>query len=276
MSQIRNTKWWNKFYEADDIVISKLVSQIGFEAFVTLTMKAGPVCSLQARTSRMHRSGVTLCIVTHLWVLLVSPTFVIAFSQLHPTPPPSASSTFHRFLTTDTQISSRRQVAALAALTEADSIDVCTIQILMSDTGGGHRASANALRDAFDVLYPGKIECDIVDIYTDYGPFWPYNGVVAGYKMMAANPITWELFYRFGESSFGICLNAVLQETLCFDSFKECMSRPSGTTNKRADMVVSVHPLCQDLPLRILSELDSAGRSREPSDRKTPFCTVVT
>ena len=44
--------------------------------------------------------------------------------------------------------------------------DVSTVQILMSDTGGGHRASANALRDAFDVLHPGKIQCDIVDIYT--------------------------------------------------------------------------------------------------------------
>ena len=62
--------------------------------------------------------------------------------------------------------------------------DVCTIQILMSDTGGGHRASANALRDAIDILYPNKIECDIVDIYTDYGPFWPFNDYVNGYKIM--------------------------------------------------------------------------------------------
>jgi hypothetical protein len=223
----------------------------------------------------MYRSGVTLCIETLIWLLLVSPTSVRAFSQLPPTPP-SASLTFHRFLT-DTQISSRRRGAALPAKTEtAESDDVSTIQILMSDTGGGHRASANALRDAFDVLYPGKIQCDIVDIYTDYGRFWPYNDYVNMYKIMAAYPITWEIFYRFGETPFGLCLNTVLQETFCFDSFKECMSRPSGTTKKRADMVVSVHPLCQDIPLRILSELDSAGRSREPSDRKTPFCTVVT
>jgi len=58
--------------------------------------------------------------------------------------------------------------------------DVHTIQILMSDTGGGHRASANALRDALDVLHPGKFHCDIVDIYTDYGPIWPYNDYVNG------------------------------------------------------------------------------------------------
>lgn len=232
--------------------------------------------SLQASTLGMNRSRITLCVVTLLWVLLVSPTSVKAFSQLPPSPSQlSASSTFHRLLTA-TQISSRRG-AALPATTGNDlSDDVYTIQILMSDTGGGHRASANALRDAFDVLYPGKIQCDIVDIYTDYGPCWPYNDVVAGYKMMAAYPITWEIFYRFGETAFGLWLNTFLQEIICFDSFKECMSRPSGTTKKRADMVISVHPLCQDIPLRILSELDSAGRSRGVFDRTTPFCTVVT
>ena len=59
-----------------------------------------------------------------------------------------------------------------------------TIQILMSDTGGGHRASANALRDAFNELYPGQIEVDIVDIFTDYGPFFPINAFVPIYKIM--------------------------------------------------------------------------------------------
>ena len=37
--------------------------------------------------------------------------------------------------------------------TPADEEEVATVQILMSDTGGGHRASANALRDAFNVLH---------------------------------------------------------------------------------------------------------------------------
>jgi hypothetical protein len=237
----------------------------------------GSVRSLQASRSAMYRNSAAACIGTLLWALLVSPETVRAFSQL-PFASPSASSTFqkHRFVSTDTRISSRRGAALPAQSATASADDVCTIQILMSDTGGGHRASANALRDAFDILYPGRIECDIVDIYTDYGPFWPYNDYVAMYKLMAEFPITWEIFYRFGESDFGMCLNTVLLEASCFDSFKKCMSRPSGTTKKRADMVVSVHPLCQDIPLRILSELDSDGQSREPSARKTPFCTVVT
>lgn len=146
----------------------------------------------------------------------------------------------------------------------------------MSDTGGGHRASANALRDAFDVLHPGKIECDIVDIYTDYGPFWPYNDYVGLYKLMAQYTFLWDWFYRFGATRLGLWLNALLLEEFCFVPFKECLNRPSGSTSKRADMVISVHPLCQDLPLRILADLDSSGLTRKWEGRTTPFATVVT
>jgi 1,2-diacylglycerol 3-beta-galactosyltransferase len=146
----------------------------------------------------------------------------------------------------------------------------------MSDTGGGHRASANALRDALDVLHPGQIQCDIVDIYTDYGQTWPYNDYVAIYKLMAKYPVTWDAFYQFGSTEVGMCVNQILLEAICFESFKTCLARPSGSTGKRADMVVSVHPLTQDIPLRILAELDSNGETRENAGRTTPFCTVVT
>jgi len=147
----------------------------------------------------------------------------------------------------------------------------------MSDTGGGHRASANALRDAFDVLHPGKIQVDIVDIYTDYGPFWPYNSYVELYKIMATYSFLWKWFYEFGATPFGLWLNEFLQETFCFVPFKECMARSDGfTTGTRADMVVSVHPLCQDIPLKILADLDSGGKSRSMKTRTTPFATVVT
>ena len=54
------------------------------------------------------------------------------------------------------------------------------------------------------------------------------------------------------------------------------MNRSSGSTDSRADMVVSVHPLCQDLPLKILTDLDTNGNSRNQRDRTTPFATVVT
>ena len=61
----------------------------------------------------------------------------------------------------------------------------------------------------------------------------------------------------------------------CFTAFKECVIRPSGSTSQRADMVVSVHPLTQDIPLKILNYVDTNGISRT-SGRTTPFATVVT
>jgi 1,2-diacylglycerol 3-beta-galactosyltransferase len=144
------------------------------------------------------------------------------------------------------------------------------------NTGGGHRASANALRDALDVLHPNQFVVDIVDIFTDYGPFWPYNDYVNMYKLMAKYPVTWDVFYHFGATPLGMWLNEFLITTFCFDSFEKCLARPIGSTGKRADMVISVHPLCQDLPLKILSHLDSGGATRIASARTTPFCTVVT
>lgn len=191
-----------------------------------------------------------------------------------------------------------------------DDPSIGTIQILMSDTGGGHRASANALRDAFNFLYPpdnqsstnggsspGKrIACDIVDIYTEYGPVWPYNDYVALYKFMAAYPWIWQAFYEFGSTDFGLWLNDILLEFFCFDAFAACLNRPSAAAaastaeslsskrqrRQRADMVVSVHPLTQELPLKILATLDHPSndysfKQRMPkTSRQTPFCTVVT
>lgn len=170
----------------------------------------------------------------------------------------------------------QRHSSLLSLSSTKSNSDVCTVQILMSDTGGGHRASANALRDAFDVLYPGKFECDIVDIYTEYGPFWPFNGYVEGYKLMAKYTFLWDIFYRFGETDLGLWLNDFLLTVFCFDPFTECLEKPFAATGKRADMVVSVHPLCQDLPLKILAHIDSEGLSKEPQARTTPFVTVVT
>jgi 1,2-diacylglycerol 3-beta-galactosyltransferase len=91
------------------------------------------------------------------------------------------------------------------------------------------------------------------------------------YKLMAKYDWMWDIFYKFGETEFGLWLNDVLLTTFCYGPFKECMERPSKSTSRRADMVISVHPLCQDVPLKILKDLDGGGPTR-----KTPFVTVVT
>jgi len=187
-----------------------------------------------------------------------------------------------QLIATDT-IATRLESANTKFHADTDRDDVYTVQILMSDTGGGHRASADALEDALESLYPGKFECDIVDIYTEYGPFWPFNDAVQIYKLMAEYSWTWDLFYQFGETEFGYELNKLMLNAFCYEPFKNCMTRTFDSTQKRADIVISVHPLCQDLPLKILSDLDASSGGncggdghREHSNQATPFVTVVT
>ena len=47
--------------------------------------------------------------------------------------------------------------------------DEINARFLISDTGGGHRASANALKDAMDELVPGGTETEILDIWSEEG-----------------------------------------------------------------------------------------------------------
>ena len=116
-------------------------------------------------------------------------------------------------ITTHSTSTSKRTAATDTTSTRLYAIkEKGTIQILMSDTGGGHRASANALRDAFDELYPGQIEVDIVDIVTDYGSFFPINAFVTLYKIMAEYPILWEITYKSGATPFGLWFNELVLE----------------------------------------------------------------
>ena len=56
------------------------------------------------------------------------------------------------------------------------------VLILMSDTGGGHRASAIAIDRALQELYPRRMDVDIIDIWTDHAG-WPFNRFVPSYRL---------------------------------------------------------------------------------------------
>ena len=69
------------------------------------------------------------------------------------------------------------------------------VLVLMSDTGGGHRASAIALNDAFDQLYPGQLDTRIVDVFTEHCTAWPYSQFVDIYKKLANEPLLWAIIW---------------------------------------------------------------------------------
>lgn len=45
------------------------------------------------------------------------------------------------------------------------------ILLLFSDTGGGHRAAAEAIRDALLIRHPGEVAIEMIDVFRSYTPF---------------------------------------------------------------------------------------------------------
>ena len=140
------------------------------------------------------------------------------------------------------------------------------VLILMSDTGGGHRASAQALDCALGELFPGRTEVKIMDIWTEHGK-WPFNTFVSSYRFLAKHPILWRAFYAYGHFPPTKLFTECLSYFVCYKSFKTAIEAADP------DMVVSVHPLCQHIPIPIVKAIN---QERSPKKLPIPFVTVVT
>jgi len=136
------------------------------------------------------------------------------------------------------------------------------VLMLISDTGGGHRASAEALEAMMESLRPGENDVRIVDVFTEYCR-WPFNTFVSGYQIMAKNSWMWK--YSYHATSIVPVMHTVnfFSNLFCKPDFERCIREHDP------DLVVSLHPLTQTVPLRVLEEL-GGGR------RQVPFATVVT
>lgn len=140
------------------------------------------------------------------------------------------------------------------------------VLILMSDTGGGHRASAIALDQALEELFPGEFEVEVVDIWTNHGS-WPFNRFVPSYRFLAKKPFLWRLSYAYARFPPTRIATEILSGFTCYQSFRRLIE------SSNPDMVVSVHPLCQHLPVPIVKRLNSR---RDSSKLPISFITIVT
>ncbi len=134
------------------------------------------------------------------------------------------------------------------------------VLILMSDTGGGHRASADALRDVIEEIYGAAVTVEMIDLWLDYTPP-PLNQAPKGYRFLVDDaPWLYRWLYRVGEQP--------LAKEPLLRTASRLLSRPIGQVLRRSapDLIISVHPLMQEVPLRILRRMH----------RDTPFVTVVT
>mmetsp|Transcript_4635 Transcript_4635/g.7701 ORF Transcript_4635/g.7701 Transcript_4635/m.7701 type:complete len:490 (+) Transcript_4635:53-1522(+) len=138
----------------------------------------------------------------------------------------------------------------------------CKVLILFSDTGGGHRASALAMEAAFDLAYPGRFQCELLDLWRHHS-VPPLNTLVETYQFAAKNPWVWELMYVNADFPMTRWIFQELGNATSFKKFRAVFEE------KAPDLIISVHPLCQNLPLRVLKAMGGGKRA-------VPFVTVCT
>jgi 1,2-diacylglycerol 3-beta-galactosyltransferase len=134
------------------------------------------------------------------------------------------------------------------------------VLIAMSNTGGGHRASAEALKAAFEVQYGSQFQVDVVDLWMEHAP-WPLNELPKSYQFLVDDtPNLYKWIWEAGEkpevmtSLMGIA--ARWADKAMTRVLEEC----------QPDLMIAVHPLLQDVPLKVLAR-------RKLS---IPFVTVLT
>ncbi|MGL4648290.1 MAG: MGDG synthase family glycosyltransferase, partial [Caldilineaceae bacterium] len=132
----------------------------------------------------------------------------------------------------------------------------------MSNTGGGHRASALALKAGFEQHTPNGFDVQIIDLLSDH-TFWPLNKSPEIYAGIATNlPWLWGVAYSTERSPTLARAAMRLAAHLAHTQVSEALAQ------HRPDLVISVHPLAQEITLHALKQL--------PADQRPPFATVVT
>ncbi|CAL6308766.1 unnamed protein product [Bathycoccus prasinos] len=134
---------------------------------------------------------------------------------------------------------------------------------LMSHTGGGHKASAQALKDGFECIYGNSYDVNIVDLWSSHSP-WPLCNMPKSYFFLVKNPWLWRLNFRCSEPK-------IVHETL-FRGYAAIVSTQFSRVfmDYNPHLIVSVHPLMQHVPLMSLERL------RDKVAKPIPFTTVVT
>ncbi|MBA0639125.1 hypothetical protein Goklo_022177 [Gossypium klotzschianum] len=140
------------------------------------------------------------------------------------------------------------------------------VLILMSDTGGGHRASAEAIKAAFNEEFGDEYQSSILqvfvtDLWSDHTP-WPFNQLPKSYNFLVKHGSLWRLTY------YGTAPRVIYQSNFAATSTFIAREVAKGLMKYQPDIIISVHPLMQHVPLRILK---SKGLLK-----KIVFTTVVT
>ncbi|CAI0376642.1 unnamed protein product [Linum tenue] len=119
------------------------------------------------------------------------------------------------------------------------------VLILMSDTGGGHRASAEAIKAAFYEQYGDDYQVFITDLWSEHTP-WPFNQLPRSYNFLVKHGTLWKMTY------YASAPRLIHQSNFAATSTFIAREVAKGLMKYQPDIIISVHPLMQHVPLRIL------------------------
>lgn len=135
------------------------------------------------------------------------------------------------------------------------------ILFLISDTGGGHRASAQALSSAFQTLYGSAfdVQCTVLDFYTEVIGR-PFRRMPEQYQFLQKHPALWKFAWAYGKFPVTRRITEEFSNVIGNSAFRSLLDELSP------HIIVSVHPLTQFIPLRVLRQ----------TGLDIPFVTVCT
>jgi 1,2-diacylglycerol 3-beta-galactosyltransferase len=132
------------------------------------------------------------------------------------------------------------------------------ITFLFSDTGGGHRAAAEAIIEALHCEYGDLISTQMVDFLKEYAPK-PFSLLPEAYPGMARNEdFWWTMFDSTNKRSAAKFITSTVWPMVRKAAYRLM-------EDYRDDLLVSVHPLATSFGLRALK-----------GKKHPPFITVVT
>ena len=147
-------------------------------------------------------------------------------------------------------------------LPSAPSAPPLKILFLSSDTGGGHRASAESLASQFQTHYPNSTY-QFLDICKDLASP-PFSSLESWYTHLSSHPSQWNMLYQVSNSP-------TVESILAFHfqiTLERKVRRKIQSLNP--DVVISVHPLMNLVPTL------SCHRISCETGKHLPMFTVVT
>ncbi|MBX3082388.1 MAG: glycosyltransferase [Anaerolineae bacterium] len=134
---------------------------------------------------------------------------------------------------------------------------------MFSDTGGGHRAAAEAVIAALEQKYGDAVHCELIDVFRSYSPA-PFKYAPELYPIwIKRGKLMWTLGYHMSDRRGQPRMMTFLVRSI-WRKFKQGLDRLFQ--EHPSDLIVSVHPLFNTLAMVSLRKLP----------QRPPFVTIVT